>query len=133
MIISNPKNAIEIRNRDLILTKVSTVKFLGITLDENIMFNDHVKNVPTKIIQFCWCYEEITAHCQFRLDELCVFSAFFYNFLFSYWSMISFVLRIQIGLIYTQLQIKRFIDKNSTDNQINQEHGIKSSRIKWFE
>ena len=45
MIISNQKNAIEIRIRDSILTKVSTVKFLGVTLDKNITFNDHVKNV----------------------------------------------------------------------------------------
>ena len=36
MIISNQKNAIEIRIRDPILTKVSTVKFLGVTLDFNI-------------------------------------------------------------------------------------------------
>ena len=31
MIISNQKNAIDIRIRDEILTKVSTVKFLGVT------------------------------------------------------------------------------------------------------
>ena len=49
MIISNQKNAIDIRIRDSILTKVSTVKFLGVTLDENLTFNDHVKNVTTKI------------------------------------------------------------------------------------
>ena len=51
MIISNQKNAIEIRIRDLILTKVSTVKFLDVTLDENLTFNDHVKNVTTKIFK----------------------------------------------------------------------------------
>ena len=34
MIISNQKNAIEIRIQDSILTKVSTVKFLGVTLEE---------------------------------------------------------------------------------------------------
>ena len=45
MIISNHKNAIEIRIQDSILTKVSIVKFLGVTLDENLTFNDHVKNV----------------------------------------------------------------------------------------
>ena len=39
----------EIRIRDSILTKVSTVKFLGVTLDENLTFNDQVKNVTTKI------------------------------------------------------------------------------------
>ena len=38
MIISNHKNAIEIRIRDSILTKVSTVKFLGVTLVENLTF-----------------------------------------------------------------------------------------------
>ena len=49
MIISNQKYAVEIRIRDSILTKVSTVKFLGVTLDENLTFNDHVKNVTTEI------------------------------------------------------------------------------------
>ena len=49
LLISNQKNAIEIRIRDSILTKVSNVKFLGVTLDENLTFNDHVKNVTTKI------------------------------------------------------------------------------------
>ena len=46
-IISNQRNAIEIRIRDSNLTKVSTVEFLGVTLDENLTFNDHVKNVTT--------------------------------------------------------------------------------------
>ena len=41
-----------IRIRDSILRKVSTVKFLGVTLDENLTFNDHVKNVTTKISMF---------------------------------------------------------------------------------
>ena len=31
------------------ITEVSTVKFLGVPLDENLTFNDHVKNVTTKI------------------------------------------------------------------------------------
>ena len=43
MTISDQKNAIEIRIRDSILTKVSTVKFLGVTHDENLTFYDHVK------------------------------------------------------------------------------------------
>ena len=43
MIISKKKNAIDIRIRDSILTKVLTVKFLGVTPDENLTFNDHVK------------------------------------------------------------------------------------------
>ena len=50
MIISNQKNAIEIRIRDSILTKVSTVKFLGVTLDENLTFNDHVKTSLLKYL-----------------------------------------------------------------------------------
>ena len=41
--IFNQKNASNIKLRDSILTKVSTVKFLGVTLDENLPFNDHVK------------------------------------------------------------------------------------------
>ena len=47
MIVYNQKNVIEIRIRDSILTKVSTVKFIGVTLDENLTFNDLVKNVTT--------------------------------------------------------------------------------------
>ena len=45
MIISNPKNALDIKIRETILTKVSTVKFLGVTLDENLTFKDHVSLV----------------------------------------------------------------------------------------
>ena len=37
MIISNQKNVIDIRIRDSILTNVSTIKFLGVTLDENVI------------------------------------------------------------------------------------------------
>ena len=40
MIISNQKNAIDIKIREKILTKVSTVKFLGVMLDENLTFKD---------------------------------------------------------------------------------------------
>ena len=40
---------------------MSTVKFLGGTLDENLTFNDHVKNVTLlKYLSICYCYEEIT-------------------------------------------------------------------------
>ena len=49
MIIPNQKNEIDIRIRDSILTKVSTVKFHGVTLDEILTFNDSVTNVTTKI------------------------------------------------------------------------------------
>ena len=49
MIISNQKNAFDIKIRESIITKVSTVKFLGVTLDENLTFNDHVNKVTSKI------------------------------------------------------------------------------------
>ena len=43
MTISNQKNANNIRIQDSNLTNVSTVKFLGVTLDENLTFNYHEK------------------------------------------------------------------------------------------
>ena len=44
MKISNKK-----KNRESILTKVSTVKFLIVTLDENLTFKDHVNKVTSDI------------------------------------------------------------------------------------
>ena len=41
MIISNQKKAFDITIRDYILTKVTTVKFPGVTLDENHTLNNH--------------------------------------------------------------------------------------------
>ena len=49
MIISNQKNALDIKIRETILTKVSKVKFLGITLDENLTFKYHVNKVTSNI------------------------------------------------------------------------------------
>ena len=49
MIISNQKNGFDIKIRDSIFTKVSTVKFVGVVLDENLIFNDHINRVTTKI------------------------------------------------------------------------------------
>ena len=68
MIISNQKNPIDIRIRDSILTKVSTVKFLGVTLDENPTFNDHVKNVTTKISKSVGVMRRL--HCQLLADVM---------------------------------------------------------------
>ena len=48
-IISNQKNALDIKTREKILTKVSTVKFLGATLDENLTFKDQVNKVTSNI------------------------------------------------------------------------------------
>ena len=49
VIISNQKNALDIKIRETILTKVSTVKFNGVTLDENLTFKDHVNKVTSNI------------------------------------------------------------------------------------
>ena len=49
-LISNQKNAIDIRIWDLVLSKVSTVKFLGVTFDENLSFNDNVKTSLLKYL-----------------------------------------------------------------------------------
>ena len=49
MIISNQKNALDIKIREKILMKVSTVKFLGVTLYENLTFKDHVNKVTCNI------------------------------------------------------------------------------------
>ena len=49
--------------------QVSTVKFLGITLDENLTFNDHVKNVTTKISKSVGV---MRLHCQLPTDVMVV-------------------------------------------------------------
>ena len=51
MIISNQKNALDIKIRETILTKISTVKFPGVTLDENLTFKDHINKVTIVIYQ----------------------------------------------------------------------------------
>ena len=81
MIISNQKNAIDIRIRDSIHTKVSTVKFLGITLDENLTFNDHVKNVTTKISKTVGVMRRL--HCQLPAD---VMVKLYYSLVYSQWT-----------------------------------------------
>ena len=45
MIISNQKNALDIKIREKILSKVWTVKFVDVTLNENLTFEDHVNKV----------------------------------------------------------------------------------------
>ena len=49
MKVSNQKNALDIKIRETILTKVSTVKFPGVILDENLTFKDHVNKVTSNI------------------------------------------------------------------------------------
>ena len=68
MIIFNQKNAIDIKIQDSIPAKVSTVKFLGITLDENLTFNGHAKNVTTKISKSVGVMRRL--HCQLPTDVM---------------------------------------------------------------
>ena len=49
MIISNEKNALDIQIRESILMKVSTMKFLGVTLDKNLTLKDHVNKFTSNI------------------------------------------------------------------------------------
>ena len=56
MIISNQKDALNIKIRESILTKVSTVKFIGARLDENLTFKDLVNKVTSS--EVCWCHEK---------------------------------------------------------------------------
>ena len=48
--------------------KFSIVKFLGVTLDENLTFNDHVKNVTTKISKSVGVMRRL--HCQLPTDVI---------------------------------------------------------------
>ena len=66
MIISNQKNVINIRIRDSILIKISTVNFLDVGLDENLTFNDHVINVTAKISKSVCVMRRL--HCQLPAD-----------------------------------------------------------------
>ena len=79
MIISNQKNGIDIRIRDSILTKVSTVKFHGITLDENLTFNDHVKDVTTKISKYVGVMRRLI--CQLPAD---IMVKLYYSLMYSH-------------------------------------------------
>ena len=62
MIISNQKNAFDIKIREWILSKVSTVKFLGVTLYENLTFNEHVNKVTSKTSKSVGVMRRL--HCQ---------------------------------------------------------------------
>ena len=79
MIISNQKNAIDIKIRESIITKVLTVKFIGVTLDENPTFNDHVKNVTTEISKSVGVMRRL--HYQLPAD---VMVKLYYSLVYSY-------------------------------------------------
>ena len=63
MINSNQKNALDIKIRETILSKVSTVKILGVTLNENITFKNHVNKVNSNISKPVGVMRRL--HCQF--------------------------------------------------------------------
>ena len=54
-------------SQDTIFTKVSTVKFHSVTLDENLTFNVHVKNVTSKISKSVGVMRRL--HCQLPADD----------------------------------------------------------------
>ena len=68
MIISLQKNALHIKIRQSILTKVSTVKFLCVTLDENLTFKNHVNKVTSKISKSVGVIRRL--HCQFPANVI---------------------------------------------------------------
>ena len=63
-IISKQNSLDNITIRDLILTKISTVKFLV----ENLTFNDHLNNVTTKISKSVGVMRRL--HCQLLADVM---------------------------------------------------------------
>ena len=79
MIISNQKNALDIKIRGTILTKVSTVKFLCVTLNENLTFKDHVNKVTSNISKSVGVMRRL--HCQFPAN---VMVKLFYSLVYSH-------------------------------------------------
>ena len=68
MIISNQKNALDIKIWETIRTKVSIVKFLGVTLDENLTFKDHVNKVTSNISKSVGVMRRL--HCQLPVNVM---------------------------------------------------------------
>ena len=58
--------------RETIITTVSTIKFLGVTLDENLTFKDHVNKVTSNISISLGVMRRL--HCQcMHINSLCIF------------------------------------------------------------
>ena len=68
MIISNQKDAFDIKIRETIPAKVSTVKFLGVALDVNLTFQDHVNKVTSNISKSVGVMRRL--HCQLRANVM---------------------------------------------------------------
>ena len=62
MMISNQKNTLDSKIQETILMKVSTVKFLGVMLDENHTFKHHVNKVTSNISKSVGVMRRL--HCQ---------------------------------------------------------------------
>ena len=86
MIIYNQKIAFDIKIWDTILTKVQTVKFIGITLslDENLTFNDHVNKVTIKYISLLASWGD-SINCQLSADVMVklYYSLVYFNLTFA--------------------------------------------------
>ena len=67
MIISQ-KNALHIKILESIITKILTVKFFGVPLDENLTFKDHVNNVTSNISKSVGVMRRL--HCQLRANVI---------------------------------------------------------------
>ena len=78
MIISNQR-LFGVTILDSTLTKVSTIKFPGVTLDENFIFNDHVNKVTTKISESVGVMRRL--HFQLPADGM---ANFYYSLVYSH-------------------------------------------------
>ena len=61
-------SSLMINNNLCVLAKASTVKFLGVTLNENLIFNDHVNKVSTKISKSVGVMTRL--HCKVPADVM---------------------------------------------------------------
>ena len=79
MIISNQKNALDFKIRQTILTKVSTVRCLGVTLDENLNFKDHVNKVTSNISKSVGVMRRL--YCQLPVNVMIIL---YYSLMYSH-------------------------------------------------
>ena len=79
MLISNQRNELDIKIRETILTKVSTVKFLCVTVDENLTIKDHVNKVTSNISKSVGVMRRL--HCQLPAN---VMVKLYYSLVYSY-------------------------------------------------
>ena len=78
-IMSNQKNELDIKIQETVIMKVSTVKFLGITLDENLTFKDHVNKVTRNISKSVGVMRRL--HCQLSAKAMV---KLFYSLVYSH-------------------------------------------------